>query len=326
MAVYTDVSAEDLTRFLAGYELGELLSYKGIAEGVENSNFLVHTRSGYYILTLYERRVAAGDVPFFLALMEHLHARGITCPQPVKMRSGETLGTLCGRPAAVVTFLEGMWIRRPDAGHCAAVGEALARMHIAGADFPRTRRNALSVQGWRTLFERAADRADGVQRDLRATIERELDHLEAAWPRQLPQGVIHADLFPDNVFFLGGGLSGLIDFYFACTDTLAYDVAICLNAWCFEPDHSYNVTKGRNLLASYIATRPLEDAEFEALPLLARGAALRFLLTRLVDWLDVPPGALVRPKNPLEYFRKLRFHQKIASARDYGIREQRKTA
>jgi homoserine kinase type II len=326
MAVYTDVSAEDLTRFLAGYELGELLSYKGIAEGVENSNFLVHTRSGYYILTLYERRVAAGDVPFFLALMEHLHARGITCPQPVKMRSGETLGTLCGRPAAVVTFLEGMWIRRPDAGHCAAVGEALARMHLAGADFPRTRRNALSVQGWRPLFERAADRADGVQRDLRVTIERELDHLEAAWPRQLPQGVIHADLFPDNVFFLSGQLSGLIDFYFACTDTLAYDVAICLNAWCFEPDHSYNVTKGRNLLASYIATRPLDDAELEALPLLARGAALRFLLTRLVDWLDVPPGALVQPKNPLEYFRKLRFHQKIASVRDYGVREQRKTA
>jgi homoserine kinase type II len=326
MAVYTDVSAEDLTRFLAGYELGELLSYKGIAEGVETSNFLVHTRSGYHILTLYERRVAAGDVPFFLALMEHLAARGITCPQPVKMRSGETLGTLCGRPAAIVTFLEGMWIRRPDAGHCAAVGEALARMHLAGSDFPRTRRNALSASGWRALFEHAADRADGVQRDLRATIERELDHLETAWPAQLPQGVIHADLFPDNVFFLGGRLSGLIDFYFACTDTLAYDIAICLNAWCFEPDHSYNVTKGRNLLASYIATRPLDDAELDALPLLARGAALRFLLTRLVDWLDVPPGALVQPKNPLEYFRKLRFHQKIASARDYGLREHRKTA
>jgi homoserine kinase type II len=242
------------------------------------------------------------------------------------MRSGETLGTLCGRPAAIVTFLEGMWIRRPDAGHCAAVGEALARMHLAGSDFPRTRRNALSASGWRALFEHAADRADGVQRDLRATIERELDHLETAWPAQLPQGVIHADLFPDNVFFLGGRLSGLIDFYFACTDTLAYDIAICLNAWCFEPDHSYNVTKGRNLLASYIATRPLDDAELDALPLLARGAALRFLLTRLVDWLDVPPGALVQPKNPLEYFRKLRFHQKIASARDYGLREHRKTA
>ena len=326
MAVYTDVSAEDLTRFLAHYELGELLSYKGIAEGVENSNFLVHTRGGYYILTLYERRVAAGDVPFFLALMEHLHARGITCPQPVKNRAGETLGTLCGRPAAVVTFLEGMWIRRPDAGHCSAVGEALAHMHLAGSDFPLRRKNALSVGGWRPLFERAADRADSVQRDLRTTIEKELAYLEKAWPPHLPQGVIHADLFPDNVFFLAGELSGLIDFYFACTDTLAYDVAICLNAWCFEPDHSYNVTKGRNLLTAYMKVRALDDAELAALPMLARGAALRFLLTRLVDWLDVPPGALVQPKNPQEYFRKLRFHQKVANVGDYGIQGQRKRA
>jgi homoserine kinase type II len=319
MAVYTDVSAEELGRFLAGYDLGELLSYKGIAEGVENSNFLVHTGTGYYILTLYEKRVAAGDVPFFLALMEHLASRGINCPQPVKNRSGAALGKLCGRPAAIVTFLDGMWMRRPDAGHCAAVGEALARMHLAGADFSGKRRNALSVAGWRQLFAPAAERADSVQHGMRAAIETELDQLEKTWPRGLPQGVIHADLFPDNVFFLGDRLSGLIDFYFACTDTLAFDVAICLNAWCFEPDHSYNVTKGRNLLASYIKTRPLSDAERDALPLLARGAAMRFLLTRLVDWLNVPAGALVQPKNPLEYFRKLRFHQKATSVRDYGL-------
>jgi homoserine kinase type II len=319
MAVYTDVSAEELGAFLAGYDLGELKSYKGIAEGVENSNFLVHTGTGHYILTLYEKRVAAGDVPFFLALMEHLASRGITCPQPVKDRSGAALGTLCGRPAAIVTFLDGMWMRRPDAGHCAAVGEALARMHLAGADFGGTRRNALSVAGWRPLFDQAAARADSMQHGMRETIEAELDHLEKTWPRNLPQGVIHADLFPDNVFFLGDRLSGLIDFYFACTDTLAFDVAICLNAWCFEPDHSYNVTKGRNLLNSYIRTRPLSDAERDALPLLARGAAMRFLLTRLVDWLNVPAGALVQPKNPLEYFRKLRFHQKATSVRDYGL-------
>ncbi len=319
MAVYTDVSAEDLGAFLADYDLGELLSSKGIAEGVENSNFLVHTTKGHYILTLYEKRVSADDLPFFLALMEHLAARGINCPQPVKNRNGQALGRLCGRPAAIVTFLDGMWIRRPEALHCAALGEALARMHLAGADFPMRRNNALSVSGWRALFERAKDRADTVQRDMSATIEKELAHLEKAWPRELPQGVIHADLFPDNVFFLGPRLSGLIDFYFACTDTLAYDVAICLNAWCFEPDCSYNITKGRDLLRAYIATRPLSIAELDALPLLARGAALRFLLTRLVDWLDVPKGALVQPKNPLEYFRKLRFHQKVAGVRDYGI-------
>ena len=319
MAVYTDVAAEDLAAFLAGYDIGELLSYKGIAEGVENSNFLVHTSRGYYILTLYEKRVAAKDLPFFLGLMEHLHARGITCPQPVQNRRGEVLGTVAGRPAAVITFLDGMWIRRPTPAHCAALGEALARLHIAGLDFAGSRANALSVEGWRPLYEHCRARANEVQRGLEPFLAAELSHLEAAWPRTLTQGVIHADLFPDNVFFLGNRLSGLIDFYFACTDALAYDVAVCLNAWCFETDHSYNVTKGRSLLQAYAKVRPLTDVERNVLPLLARGAALRFLLTRLVDWLDVPPGALVRPKDPLEYVRKLRFHQSVSSVRDYGL-------
>ena len=319
MAVYTDVSAEDLTDFLRAYDLGDLLSYKGIAEGVENSNFLVHTSRGHYILTLYEKRVAPEDLPFFLALMEHLAARGLTCPQPVKTKSGALLGFVAGRPAAVVTFLDGMWIRRPSAAHCGAVGAALAKLHLAGADFPMRRRNALSVDGWRPLYVAAAAGADSVQPGLRETIEREVAKLEGAWPSGLPEGVIHADLFPDNVFFLGNELSGLIDFYFACTDTLAYDIAICLNAWCFEPDHAYNVTKGRALLQGYVAARPLSAEERACLPLFARGAALRFLLTRLVDWLNVPPGALVRPKDPLEYFRKLRFHQAVGGVRDYGI-------
>ena len=319
MAVYTDVMAEELAGFLAGYDVGELLAYKGIAEGVENSNFLVHTSRGYFILTPYERRVAASDLPFFLALMEHLHARGITCPQPVKNRKGETLGRVAGRPAAIITFLDGMWIRRPSAGHCAALGEALAKLHVAGLEFGMRRANALSVAGWRPLYLSCRARANELHRDLEQSLAAELSHLEAAWPRELPQGVIHADLFPDNVFFLGNKLSGLIDFYFACTDFLAYDVAVCLNAWCFETDHSYNVTKGRSLLAAYARVRPLTRSEQEMLPLLARGAALRFLLTRLVDWFDVPAGALVRPKDPLEYYRKLRFHQAVKSVRDYGV-------
>jgi homoserine kinase type II len=251
--------------------------------------------------------------------MEHLAARGLTCPQPVKNRAGSAAGVLAGRPAAVVTFLEGMWIRRPNAGHCAALGAALARLHLAGADFPMQRKNALSVEGWRPLFESVKREADGLRPGLADAIESELADLEANWPRDLPRGVIHADLFPDNVFFLGEQISGLIDFYFACTDMLAYDVAICLNAWCFEPDHSYNLTKGRALLQSYSSARPLSEKERAALPRLARGAALRFLLTRLVDWLDVPPGALVKPKDPLEYFRKLRFHQTVSRVQDYGI-------
>jgi homoserine kinase type II len=319
MAVYTDVQAEELADFLSAYEIGPLLSYKGIAEGVENSNYLVHTRRGYFILTLYEKRVHRDDLPFFIGLMEHLARSGITCPQPVKSRSGAALGELAGRPAALVTFLEGMWVRRPAAWHCAALGEALARLHLAGAGFALKRENALSIAGWRPLYEIARPRADTLQQGMCAFIATELDHLEKDWPRDLPAGVIHADLFPDNVFFLGKELSGLIDFYFACNDTLAYDVAICLNAWCFEPDHSFNVTKGRALLQGYRRLRPLDAGEQAALPILCRGAALRFLLTRLVDWLDVPPGAMVRPKDPLEYLRKLRFHQQVTDLRDYGI-------
>ena len=319
MAVYTDVAAEDLAEFLRGYDIGELLSYKGIAEGVENSNFLMHTSKGAYILTLYEKRVAEDDLPYFLSLMAHLAEHGVSCPQPAKNRSGAVYSTLAGRPAAIINFLEGMWPRRPNAAHCAGVGEALAKMHLAGSDFPLFRANPLSVAGWETLFERAADRADSVQAGLRGFIGDELDYLETRWPDDLPVGVIHADLFPDNVFFLGDKLSGLIDFPFSCNDILAYDVAICLNAWCFESDNSFNVTKARALLNAYGRTRPLSEAEQKALPLLARGAALRFLLTRLVDFLNVPPGALVKPKDPLEYVRKLRFQQGVAGINDYGV-------
>lgn len=319
MAVYTDVAADELAGFLSGYDLGELLSYKGIAEGVENSNFLLHTTRGHFFLTLYEKRVAKGDLPFFLNLMGHLAARGITCPQPVANKSGETLGVLAGRPAAIIDFLEGVWPRKPSVVHCAAIGEALAKLHLAGANFKMSRANALSVAGWRPLFETAEARADTVQPGLRDFLAAELSHLEQSWPADLPRGIIHADLFPDNALFLGDTLSGLIDFYFACNDLFAYDVAICLNAWCFEADHAFNVTKARAFLNAYGKVRPLGAEEQVAFPLLARGAALRFLLTRLVDWLNVPPGALVKPKDPLEYVRKLRFHQSVRTIADYGL-------
>ncbi len=318
MAVYTDVASEELTAFLSSYDVGALLSFKGIAEGVENSNFLVHTDRGYFILTLYEKRVESCDLPFFLGLMEHLAERGITCPQPVRNRAGEALGVVAGRPAALVTFLDGMWMRRPQVAHCAAVGAVLARFHLAGSDFPLTRKNALSVEGWRKVYGAIGRRSDRLQPGLETAISDELHRLEDCWPHALPSGVIHADLFPDNVFFLGDELSGIIDFYFACTDAFAYDLAICLNAWCFEPDHSFNATKGRALLRAYGTVRPLSASEQDALPVLARGSALRFLLTRMYDWLEVPAGALVRPKDPIEYYRKLRFHQTVKDVRDYG--------
>lgn len=319
MAVYTDVTSSQLDAFLARYEIGTLVSYHGIAEGVENSNFLLQTTLGTYILTLYEKRVSPEDLPFFIGLMQHLAKNGISCPQPVADRDGAMLGILAGRPCAIVTFLPGVSVRRPTVSHCGQLGAALARLHLAGADFSMRRPNALSVAAWRPLYEAADGRSDTLAPGLATAINEELSELEAHWPSGLPAGVIHADLFPDNAFFLGDKLSGIIDFYFACTDLYAYDVAVCLNAWCFEQDGAFNATKGRALLAGYGSVRPLLPEEADALPRLARGAALRFLLTRLVDWLNVPEGALVKPKDPLEYLRKLRFHRAVVCPTEYGL-------
>ncbi|OWV64700.1 homoserine kinase [Rhizobium sp. R634] len=319
MAVYTDIAEDDLKWFLTEYDAGSLLSYKGIAEGVENSNFLLHTSKAPLILTLYEKRVEKSDLPFFLGLMQHLSARGLSCPLPLPRRDGALLGSLSGRPAALISFLEGMWLRKPEAKHCREVGRALAEMHVAGDGFELKRPNALSVDGWRALWEKSEARAGEVEAGLQSEIGDELDFLSAAWPKGLPAGVIHADLFPDNVFFLGDELSGLIDFYFACNDLLAYDVSICLNAWCFEKDGAYNITKGTAMLEGYQSVRPLSGEEIAALPVLSRGSALRFFLTRLYDWLTTPEGAMVTKKDPLEYLRKLRFHRQIGSAAEYGL-------
>jgi homoserine kinase type II len=319
MAVYTDVSAEEMAEFLKAYDLGILLSFKGIAEGVENSNYLIETERGRFILTLYEKRVKAEDLPFFLGLMGHLADRGITCPLPVRAHDGQALRNLCGRPAAIVTFLEGVSYRRPIVAHCSSLGETLAALHEAGKGFAIARSNALSLEGWRPLFGQAEGRAGEVAPGLDVAIAHELDFLATHWPQNLPKGVIHADLFPNNVLFVGDTLSGVIDFYFAAQDQLAYDLAICLNAWCFEPDFSFNLTKGQAMIAAYRAKRALNGAEIAALPVLCRGAALRFLLTRLVDWLNVPKGALVRPLDPMEYWKKLRFHQNVETANAYGL-------
>lgn len=319
MAVYTEVSDEELSAFLDTYDIGTVLSYKGIAEGVENTNYFLHTTKGSYILTLYEKRVREDDLPFFLGLMQHLALKGLNCPLPVSNRRGEPLGRVAGRPAVIITFLEGIAVRRPTAQHCGALGAALAKLHLAGRDFPMHRPNALSLEAWAPLFGQAEAQADTVSSGLADRTRRELACLHEAWPKGLPTGIIHADLFTDNVFFIGPEVSGLIDFYFACTDAFAYDVAICLNAWCFEVDASFNLTKGRAMLAGYQSVRRLEPQEVEALPVLCRGSAMRFMLTRLVDWLNVPPGALVKPKDPLEYDRKLNFHRHVKHAREYGL-------
>ncbi|WKW50958.1 homoserine kinase [Rhodomicrobium lacus] len=319
MAVYTEVSVEDLDALLAKYDIGHVMAFKGIAEGVENSNFYLGTDKGQYILTLYERRVAAGDLPFFLGLMEHLAQKGVNCPLPVQDREGRILQTLAGRPAAFVTFLPGYSLRRPRPAHCHSLGEALARLHLAGRDFALHRDNALSVRGWQELFTSIEGLADRLVPKISVSLERHLDDIAAHWPTDLPRGVIHADLFPDNVFFLDNRVSGLIDFYFACNDLFAYDLAISMNAWCFEGDGAFNVTKARALFAGYNSVRALEADEVAALPLLARGAAIRFFLTRAFDWFNTPDTAFVKRKDPMEYWRKLAFHDGVKHAGAYGL-------
>jgi homoserine kinase type II len=319
MAVYTDVSFEDLEAVLADYALGTPQSFKGIAEGVENSNFYLRTTQGAFILTLYEKRVRETDLPFFLGLMEHLASHGIACPLPVRRNDGGLFTTVNGRPAALLTYLDGLSLRQPSVAHCAAAGAALAALHDAGRDFPLTRQNALSLKGWRDLANATADLADTVQSGLRTLIESALPQLEQNWPAGLPAGVIHADLFPDNVLFMDGNVSGLIDFYFACNDSFAYDLAVLLNAWCFELDGAFNITKGKALLGAYHRHRSLSGAEIAALPVLSQGAALRFLLTRLYDILNHDPTALVRPKDPREFAKRLRLHLKVKNASEYGF-------
>jgi homoserine kinase type II len=319
MAVYTEVTDEALTAFLALYDIGSLTAFRGIAEGVENSNYALKTSQGDFILTLYEKRVNKEDLPYFLGLMEHLGAHGLPCPQPVRAKTGRNLQELAGKMAAITTFLPGVWPRQIKVAHCEPLGAALARLHLAGEGFAMTRRNGLGPDAWGPLLAKSLPQADGVMGGLGAALQAWLEQVLANWPQGLPVGQIHADLFPDNVFFLDAQISGLIDFYFACTDILAYDIAVCLNAWCFETPAELNVTRSRALLRGYQSVRSLSTAEINALPVLAQGAAMRFLLTRLYDWLNTPAGALVTPKDPLDYYRRLRFHFSVTGAGAYGL-------
>src|SRR6195952_5119634 len=319
MAVYTDVSDDALTAFLLDYDIGTVVAFRGVTEGVEDSNYSLRTTGGDFFLTLYEKRVDPNDLPWFLGLMEHLARRGLVCPQPVRGRDGLALRHLCGKHAAITTFLPGVWPRRVRQAHCAPVGEALARLHLAGADYTPTRPNALGPHSWMPLLDRCRARANEVQADLAMELDSAMGAILARWPGKLPVGHIHADMFPDNVFFLNDKLSGVIDFYFAATDLLDYDIAVCLNAWCFEADFSFNVTKSQALLRAYQAVRRLSAEEQAALPVLCQGAAIRFLLTRLYDWLNTQAGAMVTRKDPLEYLRRLRFHLAAPDGRAYGL-------
>ncbi len=322
MAVYTEIDSNTLAEIATQYPLSQVDEFKGITAGVQNSNFLLTTADAKYILTIYESSangVAAADLPFFLNLMLHLSAQGLSCPVPLARKDGGLISTIKNKPAALVSFLEGRSVKNPRPEHCRALGAAMAQMHLAGDGFELTRPNNHGLGNWQALFERCHSRADEVSPDLTRAMERELTRLQENWPDNLPTGIIHADLFPDNVFFSQGDMSGLIDFYFACNDFYAYDLAIALNAWCFEADATFNVTKARALLSGYQNMRPLAPEEIDAVPILGAGAAMRFLTTRLFDWLNQVDGAQVEPKNPNDFLRRLRFHRSATRPADYGL-------
>ena len=319
MAVYTHVSDEALAAFLADYDIGEPRALKGIAEGVENSNFYLETTQDRFILTLFEKRADPQDLPWFVALTEHLAAKGFPGARPIPARDGKALRTLEGKPALIVEFLTGISPRTPNLAQCQAFGAALASMHLALQDFTTPRLNDLGPEGWRRLWKDRAQDADALQAGLSPLIDADMTLITEHWPAEdaLPRGAVHADLFPDNTFFIGDTFTGAFDFYFAATDFLSYDLAVCLNAWAFE-DGTYSIAKGRALIAGYQSIRPLTEVENAALPLLCRGAAIRFFLTRLVDWYNTPADALVKPHDPLAFAARLRFHRKVKAAEDYG--------
>ena len=319
MAVYTTIDDDDIAALLDRYEIGNLLSLAGIAEGVENSNFILRTDKDTYILTLYEKRTNEADLPFFMDLKGHLAQAGINCPLPIADKNGEILQRIAGKPGALFSFLDGVSYRNPTPDHCHNLGKILAQMHEKVADFTGHRANALGPDSWSDLLSNIDHDPADLPSGLRAQTTEIVQEITQQWPRNLPKGIIHADLFPNNVMFVGDDITGVIDFYFACHDLLSYDLAICLNSWCFERDGSFNITKSSALLAGYQSVRPLQDDEIDALPILCTGAAVRFFLTRLYDWIHTPPTALVKPHDPMEYWSKIRFHRRTKSAASYGL-------
>ncbi len=317
MAVYTDLTDAERAALLDAYDAGAPTAFKGIAEGVSNSNFLIETARGRFILTIFEFRYVEAELPFFMAVMERLAAMDFPAPRPLRTRDGAFLTRVRGKPAAMVSYLRGVSPKTPNLAQCRAIGTILARLHGALDGLGAARANGLGPAAWAPLVKPRLALAEALRPGLAALIEADLDALQA-WPRDLPRGIIHADLFPDNALFVGDEIGGVIDFYFACTDFLSYDLAVCLNAWCFDAAHRYDLDKGEAMIAAYEQVRRLTAEERDALPMLARGAAMRFFATRLADWAEAPPGALVRPKDPLEYADKLAFHRNAKSAKDYG--------
>ncbi len=323
MAVYTSLSADTLARLIGEYDVGDLISAKGIAEGVSNSNWLVDTTRGRFILTMYENRVEVGDLPFFLGLLDHLAAKGSPVPRTIHDRQGNAFRMVEGKAVALIEFLPGVSVDQPTPAQARAVGEALAGVHLNSADFAGERANSMALADWRELFDGCGpDGLRSIDPALPALVAQEMALLADNWPRDLPRSVVHADLFPDNVLILGDRVCGLIDFYFACTDITAYDLAVTHAAWSFGADGGFRPDVARALIEGYLAARPLSAPEKRALPLLARGAAMRFLATRAYDWLHTPADALVTRKDPMDFAHRLSFYAAEGDRAFPGLEEQ----
>jgi len=330
MAVYTSLEKHEVENFIAQYNLGPLLSYKGIKDGIQNTNYFIETEKGRFVLTIFEASINRDDLPFFLDAIKHLHEKGIPCPIALETSKGQNLLYLKNKPSILVPFLEGRHIEEITVEHCSEIGKHLAKLHVAGKDFTSTRKNSASLEKWDELFLICKERANEVSDGLSLLLEKEIHNLKENWPENLPQGIIHADLFPNNVFFEEQKLSGLIDFYFSCTDFTAYDLAICINAWCFDKNttqkngsdkyaHQFNIEKAASMLKSYQSINPLTQQEINSLPIFLRGSALRFLLTRLHDFLFPKDGIVIETLDPKEYIEKLKFHQNLSALEQYGL-------
>ena len=320
MAVYTKLSENNLKDFFSKYNLGKLLKFQGIQEGIENSNYFVKTDSGKFILTIYEKRVEEKDLPFFMGLMKNIFNKNFPSPEPIINKNGNYITEIFGKKAAVVSFLEGASKKNLTPGNCHEVGIYTAKLHMITKNLNIKRTNRLSVNSWRLIYRKIQRDCSKIYPDLTKIIERNLEIIEDKWPKNIPRGIIHADLFPDNIFFKGNKLTGIIDFYFSCYDFYALEIAICLNALCFEGKNknlSFNVTKAKKFIDGYSSIRKLTEEEKESLKILCHGAAMRFLLTRVFDYLNLTEDALVKIKDPVEYLKRLEFHNSVKNYQDY---------
>jgi len=320
MAVYTKLSADELKDFFSKYDLGKLINHKEIKEGIENTNYFTQTENGKFILTLYEKRVDEKDLPFFISLMKNLFDKNFPCPNPIINKNGNYISEIKNKKAAVISFLNGTAKKILSPNECYQVGIYTAKLHSITKDLTGKRKNKLSVDSWREIYNKIRNDCSKIHKNLPKIIEKNLNEIENNWPKNIPSGIIHADLFPDNIFFNGNKLSGIIDYYFSCYDYYAFEIAICLNALCFEGQNqnlSFNVTKAKKFIDGYSSIRALTEEEKKSLKVLCQGAATRFLLTRVFDYLNLTEGAIVKIKDPVEYLKRLEFHDNVKNYQDY---------